>query len=98
MQAEWACIRRSFAVTRNGHIARAGGAVAVFFGATVPYVLRQAQRGFLLIGDAYIHGAMYGEAIPRTDRILPLDIVLVWQGLEQQLNMIPVFALLEYGN
>ena len=82
MQAEAACIGRSFAVTRNGHIAlvpplaRAGDAVAVFFGATVPYVLRQVQRGFLLVGDAYIHGAMYGEAIPRAD-LLPVDIVLV---------------------
>jgi hypothetical protein len=51
-------------------LARVGDAVAVFFGATVPYVLRQVQRGFLLVRDAYIHGAMYREAILRAD-LLP---------------------------
>ncbi len=63
--------RRRIAVTRRGYIAlvprlaRAGDVVALFYGATVPYVAREAagqQRRYSLMGDAYVHGIM-GEVV-----------------------------------
>lgn len=82
MQASTTCHRRNFSITRKGYIAlvplvaKAGDVVAVFFGVTVPYVLRQEQVGYILVGDAYVHGAMNGEATRRSD-LRPVDLVLV---------------------
>lgn len=82
MQAATTCHRRSFAITRNGYIAstppiaKPGDVVVVFFGATVPYVLRPQQGGYLLVGDAFVQGLMKGEALLRPD-LRPLDITLV---------------------
>ncbi|OCK80109.1 HET-domain-containing protein [Lepidopterella palustris CBS 459.81] len=58
--------RRSFK-TKRGYIGlgpeamRPGDLVVIFKGAEVPYVIREVQNGFRLIGEAYIHGLMYGE-------------------------------------
>ncbi|KAI1362276.1 heterokaryon incompatibility protein 6 [Xylaria arbuscula] len=81
MQARTAAIGRGFATTRTGYIglappcAQAGDLVVVVLGATVPYVLRKVQNGYILVGDAFIHGLMYGEALQRS--LHPLDIVLI---------------------
>lgn len=44
--------------------------------ARVSYVVRRVQNGYLLVGDAFVHGFMYGEALGRRD-LRPVDIVLV---------------------
>ena len=63
---------RRFCVTRKGYIGlvpietKTGDEIAVFDGATVPFVLRQAEKGhgaFYLIGECYVHGIMKGEAL-----------------------------------
>ncbi|KAE9981156.1 hypothetical protein EG328_011832 [Venturia inaequalis] len=37
--------------------------VCVMFGGIVPFVLRPAQGHYQLVGDAYVHGVMDGEAV-----------------------------------
>jgi len=32
-------------------------------GASTPLLLRQEQDGFVFVGECYVHGAMYGEAV-----------------------------------
>ncbi|KAL2158239.1 hypothetical protein VTH06DRAFT_4559 [Thermothelomyces fergusii] len=82
MQASTTVLGRGFATTRTGYIglvspmAQIGDLVVVIMGATVPYVVRKAEGGYLLVGDAFVHGLMYGEALGRPD-LQPVDIVLV---------------------
>ena len=40
-----------------------GDLCCVLFGAKVPFVLRKADRGYILVGECYIQGIMRGEAI-----------------------------------
>jgi hypothetical protein len=60
--------RRIF-VTRNGTIGlgpaslQKGDLVAVLFGGLTPFVLRQRDDHYLLVGECYVHGQMEGEAI-----------------------------------
>jgi hypothetical protein len=77
-----ACGARRFAVTEKGYIALVPGCaiegdqVCVFLGSGVPYILRPASEGrFLLVGDAYIHGIMDGEAL-EFDDFIPHEIIL----------------------
>ncbi|KAJ2996867.1 hypothetical protein NUW58_g830 [Xylaria curta] len=82
MQARAAAVGRGFATTQTGYIglvpncAQVGDQVVVILGATVPYVVRKVQSGYLLVGDAFVHGLMYGEALERRD-LPPTDVVLV---------------------
>ncbi|KAM5349001.1 hypothetical protein ACJ41O_008824 [Fusarium nematophilum] len=39
-----------------------GDAVALAAGALVPFVLRKGVKGWVLVGEGYVHGVMYGEA------------------------------------
>ncbi|KAI8955351.1 heterokaryon incompatibility protein 6 [Xylaria longipes] len=77
-----ASVGRGFATTRNGYtglvppLAQTGDQAVVILGARVPYVVRKVQSGYLLVGDAFVHGFMYGEALERRD-LRPMDIVLV---------------------
>ena len=66
--------RRPF-LTEKGFVGLApdvcevGDVVCVFLGARLPYVLREREDGtFQLIGEAYAHGIMYGEAWEGTER------------------------------
>lgn len=61
--------RRPF-ITENGYVGvgpaamLSGDAVSIFFGAHVPYVVRQESENpqrFSLVGDAYVYGIMDGE-------------------------------------
>ncbi|OAQ68823.1 HET domain-containing protein [Pochonia chlamydosporia 170] len=82
MQAIAVCPGRGFATTRGEYIglvppvAEAGDLVVVFYGATVPYIIRRVANGYILIGDAFVHGFMCGEALERRD-LEATDIVLV---------------------
>jgi hypothetical protein len=48
-----------------------GDVIAIFKGAKLPFVLRpvpgSTDRSFTFIGECYIHGIMYGEAIEKGD-------------------------------
>lgn len=82
MQAIAVCPGRGFATTRGEYIglvplaAQEGDLVVVFYGATVPYVVRRVENGYILVGDAFVHGFMCGEALERRD-LESVDIVLV---------------------
>jgi hypothetical protein len=48
----------------------AGDMICIFFGGHVPYVLRKCGEAHILIGEAYVHGIMYGECMiggPKTE-------------------------------
>jgi len=40
-----------------------GDIVCVLFGAQVPFILRRKDSRYQLVGESYVHGIMYGEAI-----------------------------------
>lgn len=52
----------------------AGDLVAILFGLHVPYILKplsdRPEDGYEFIGEAYVHGAMNGEAV----KDLPKDV------------------------
>ncbi|KAJ8116079.1 hypothetical protein OPT61_g2429 [Boeremia exigua] len=65
---------RLFAATETGMIgfvpmrAKKGDLVCILHGASVPFILRQTTGGkFQLVGECYMHGIMYGEALQRAD-------------------------------
>jgi hypothetical protein len=67
----WQQFRRPFLSTK-GYVGlcpdhgEVGDVVVLFSGAKFPYVLRQTGEGiFMLIGEAYVHGIMYGEYVDR---------------------------------
>lgn len=74
-----------FCITKRGYAgfapsdAQVGDEIWIFNGSTVPFVLRDGERkrgGSILIGECYIHGIMYGEALNFED-INEQDIFLV---------------------
>jgi hypothetical protein len=66
--------RRLF-VTEGGYLGigpwtlREGDAVSIIPGSYVPYLLRSGDKSgtFSIIGEAYIHGIMHGEALKHRD-------------------------------
>jgi hypothetical protein len=63
------CKFRPF-ISKGGYIgiapqfADSGDMICIIFGAIVPYVLRRLpDKGFELVGEAYVHGIMDGEAM-----------------------------------
>ena len=44
-------------------VMRPGDIVCVLFGAQVPLILRRKDSRYRLVGESYVHGIMYGEAI-----------------------------------
>jgi hypothetical protein len=65
---------RRFAETRNARLGsmpkstRVGDKICVFYGGNLPYVIRPFGEGkYTLVGDCYVHGFMYGEAMDMED-------------------------------
>ncbi|KAH7355494.1 heterokaryon incompatibility protein-domain-containing protein [Pyrenochaeta sp. MPI-SDFR-AT-0127] len=72
----------AFFITNRGYIGigspetRTGDLVWVFYGGKVPFVMRnrvegdvgEISHGLTLVGDAYVHGMMDGEAVPDTHK------------------------------
>ena len=61
---------RQFLRTEEGYIGTgpsrtaAGDKVVILYGSILPFVLREHGEGrYLLVGEAYIHGLMHGEAL-----------------------------------
>jgi hypothetical protein len=68
------CYSRRVFVTEEGDLgiahqsARVGDEVVVVPGAAVPFVMREVEGGaYALIGEAFLHGAMDGEALEGKD-------------------------------
>lgn len=76
---------RRFAISHKGYFAlvprgtRHGDIIVVFEGACVPFVLRSMQNGeegYELLGEAYVHGIMQGEALHMSDMTFE-DVTLI---------------------
>jgi len=76
---------RRFAISQKGYFAlvprgtQHGDSIVVFEGACVPFVLRSMQNGeegYELLGEAYVHGIMQGEALRMPDMKFE-DVTLV---------------------
>ncbi|KFZ00008.1 hypothetical protein V500_01212 [Pseudogymnoascus sp. VKM F-4518 (FW-2643)] len=66
---------RPYISTRKGRVGlgppgvKQGDVICVFYGAAVPYFLRFDESGVAqLVGDGFVHGLMYGEALRIDDR------------------------------
>jgi len=72
-----------FFVSEGGYIglcpcgALVGDLVCVVLGSEVPLVLRPKGEEYLLVGGAYVHGIMDGEAMAEAERIGHQDFTLV---------------------
>jgi hypothetical protein len=59
---------RSLFLTDKGYVGlgpndlQEGDIISVLFGAQTPFVLRRQHDSFILVGDCYVHGIMYGES------------------------------------
>jgi hypothetical protein len=77
------CDGLKFAITERGFMAlvpltaKADDRICVFRGQTVPFLLRNegGTAGQLLVGDAYVHGIMSGQAL-ELEGVSEMDIVL----------------------
>jgi hypothetical protein len=69
---------RQFALTQRGRMgwvplaARMSDDVGLFAGCRLPFVLRPVEKGYKLMGDAYVHGVMNGEGEGREGEMLPI--------------------------
>lgn len=46
--------------------AESGDKICILFGSQVPFILRQEESHWIIIGECYIHGVMDGEAVETT--------------------------------
>lgn len=68
--SSYICHQRKFFITAKGYfgigprVLQVDDTCSIFFGAEVPYILRQCEdESFLFLGECYVHGIMHGEAI-----------------------------------
>jgi hypothetical protein len=84
VQLDRTCHRRRFFATSRGQIGfgpthtQPRDLICVFYGGETPYILRKdpAADTFELIGEAYVHGLMYGEAFEMRDQGLVSDTTI----------------------
>lgn len=68
------CHTRTLVITRKGYFGlgpgatRAGDLCCIIFGSPVPLILRHADENYQLVGEAYVHGVMNGEAVEQLDQ------------------------------
>ncbi|KAH8681679.1 heterokaryon incompatibility protein-domain-containing protein [Xylariales sp. PMI_506] len=68
------CTGRSFVVTEKGYIGyadqhcRPGHVISILGGGYTPFILASKPSGYQVIGDAYIHGIMQGQAFALAGR------------------------------
>jgi hypothetical protein len=68
-EARQACLNRRFLLTERGYIGlgplstRKDDIVALLYGGKTPYVLRAERDYFAFLGECYVHGIMFGEAM-----------------------------------
>ena len=80
-RSRWFCMQalkifnqRCFFATRNGRIGlgpssmKVGDQVCVFFYCPTPYILRPRPPCNEFVGEVYVHGLMYGQALDMLDR------------------------------
>jgi hypothetical protein len=57
--------------------AEPGDVVAILLGSTVPVLLRPGEQGmYSVLGEAYIHGIMYGEGLEQLGKNSAEPVVL----------------------
>jgi hypothetical protein len=68
------CYGRSFFTMEGGYMGLGPNTleekdiVVLLYGGDVPYVLRPREAGgYVLVGEAYVHGVMLGEVVPKID-------------------------------
>lgn len=67
--ATYALKRRRLFYSKEGYfgvgpaVMQPGDIVCILFGAQVPFILRRKDSRYQLVGESYVHGIMYGEAI-----------------------------------
>jgi Heterokaryon incompatibility protein (HET) len=63
------CYNRTVFTTNSGYIGsghrclQSGDIVCILYGGAVPFILRPEDDHYLMIGEAYVHGLMDGEAV-----------------------------------
>ena len=68
-----AALGRSFCIFDDGRAgwvpqtAEVGDRIAIFLGATVPILLRPRGNGYIVLGEAYVHEMMDGQAFEGPD-------------------------------
>jgi hypothetical protein len=75
---------RSLCVTDNGRVGlvsqscQPGDCLCIFLGANMPFALRkvEGQESFILVGDAYVDGVMYGEALQDRDKFADRSFII----------------------
>jgi hypothetical protein len=71
---------RRFCLTEEGFAGlvpistKNGDKICIFQTCAVPYVLREIEGGYTLIGDCYIHGIMHGEALSTDPEMVDLRL------------------------
>ena len=68
-----ACGGRRFFTTVSGYMglapatAQSGDKICLLLGGQVPYILREEENHYKLVGESYVHGIMRGEALQGTE-------------------------------
>ncbi|UPK95878.1 hypothetical protein LCI18_006813 [Fusarium solani-melongenae] len=71
--------RRLFG-TRDGRMglgasaAKVGDSIAILQGCNTPMILRRLREGWVIVGECYVHGIMYGEVIQGEHKVADIKI------------------------
>ena len=68
------CFGRSYFTMQGGYMGlgpntlEENDLVVLLYGGDIPYILRPREEGgYVLVGEAYVHGVMLGEIMPKVD-------------------------------